>query len=117
MNKASGSVSISGVSLTYNGSSRSLASVSGATGTMHYSTNYSSWSTSIPAATDVGSWTVYWYMDASTNYNGISASTGRYVSSSIGKASQSAPTAYGASTTYPTTATASASGGGGVGGL
>lgn len=117
MNKAAGSVSISGVSLTYNGDARSLASVSGNTGTMHYSTDYSSWSTSIPTGTNASSYTVYWYMDASTNYEGISASSSRYVSSSIAKADQSAPTAYGATTTYPTTATASASGGGGVGSI
>ena len=117
MNKAPGSVAVYGVSLTYNGSSRNLATVIGPTGTMHYSTNYSSWSTTIPTSTNAGSWTIYWYMDASTNYEGISASTDRYVSSSIGKANQSAPTAYGATTTYSTTATATASGGGGQGSI
>ena len=83
--KASGSVSISGVSLSYNGSSRNLVSVSGNTGTMHYSTNMSSWSTSIPTSTDAGSWTIYWYMDSSTYYDGISSSSSRYVTSTISK--------------------------------
>lgn len=115
--KAAGSVTIYGVSLTYNGNYQNLATVSGPTGTMHYSTNYSSWSTSIPTSLNAGSWTIYWYMDASTNYEGIAASTGRYVSSSMGCLAQSAPTAYGSTTTYPTTATASASGGGGQGSL
>ena len=117
MNKANGSVTINGVSLTYNTSSRNLATVSNNTGTMHYSTNGTSWSTSIPTATNVGSWTIYWYMDASTNYNGIASASTRYVSSSIGKANQNAPTATGATTTYNTTATATASGGGGQGSI
>jgi hypothetical protein len=115
--RAAGSVTINGVSLTYNGNYQNLATVSGPTGTMHYSTDYSSWSTSIPTSLNVGSWTIYWYMDASTNYEGIGASTGRYVSSSMGCLAQSAPTAYGSTTTYPSTATATASGGGGVGSL
>ena len=117
VNKAAGSVTIAGVSLTYNATSRNLATVSNNTGTMHYSTNGTSWSTTIPTATNVGSWTIYWYMDASTNYNGISSASTRYVSSSIGKANQSAPTATGATTTYSTVATAKASGGGGVGSI
>ena len=85
ISKASGSVSISGISSSYNGGWQSLASVSGATGTMHYSTDYSNWSTSIPSSLNAGSWTIYWYMDESTNYTGIGASTSRYVSSSIAR--------------------------------
>ena len=117
INKANGSVTINGVSLTYNGNNQNLATVSGPTGTMHYSTNGTSWSTSIPQGKDVGSWNIYWYMDASTNYNGISSASSRYVSSSIGKANQSAPTATGATVYYHSTATATASGGGGQGTL
>jgi len=117
MNKAAGSVTINGVSLTYNATARNLATVSNNTGTMHYSTNGTSWSTSIPTATNANSYTVYWYMDASTNYNGIASASSRYVSSTIGKADQSAPTATGATTTYNTTATATASGGGGQGSI
>lgn len=97
INKASGSVNISGVSSSYSESSQPLVSVSGATGTMHYSTDYSNWSTSIPESTNTGSWTIYWYMDASTNYEGIGVSSERYVSSSIAKID---PTI----TAYPTNA-------------
>ena len=120
INKATGSASVSGVSLTFNNSSRNLVTVSGNTGTMHYRVGTSgSWTTTIPTSTNVGSWTIYYYMDASTNYTarGSSSSPWSYVSSSIGKANQSAPTATGKTTTYPTTATATASGGGGVGTL
>ena len=55
MNKAAGSVTINGVSLTFNNTARNLATVSNNTGTMHYSTNGTSWSTSIPTATNAGS--------------------------------------------------------------
>lgn len=120
INKATGSASVSGVSLTFNNSSRNLVTVSGNTGTMHYRVGTSgSWTTTIPTSTNVGSWTIYYYMDASTNYTAIGSSSSpwSYVSSSIGKANQSAPTATGETTTYPTTATATASGGGGIGTL
>ena len=117
MNKAAGSVTINAVTTTYNGSAQALATVSNNTGTMHYSTNGTSWSTSIPTGTNATGYTVYWYMDASTNYEGIASASSRYVSSTIGKADQSAPTATGATTTYNTTATATASGGGGQGSL
>lgn len=120
INKATGGATVSGVSLTYNTSSRSLITVTNNTGTMHYRVGTSgSWTTTTPTATNVGSWTIYYYMDASTNYTarGSSSSPWSYVSSSIGKANQSAPTATGKTTTYPTTATATASGGGGQGTL
>ena len=115
--KANGSVTINGVSLTYNGSAQNLATVSNNTGTMHYSTNGTSWSTSIPTGTNATAYTVYWYMDASTNYNAIASASTRYVSSTIGKANQSAPTATVTAATYPGTSSASASGGGGQGSL
>ena len=117
VSKAAGSVTINGVSLTYNGTARNLATVSNNTGTMHYSTNGTSWSTTIPTATNASGYTVYWYMDAATNYNAIASASTRYVSSTIAKADQAAPTATGATTTYNTTATATASGGGGQGSI
>lgn len=120
MDKATGSASVSGVSLTFNNSSRNLVTVSGNTGTMHYRVGTSgSWTTTIPTSTNAGSWTIYYYMDASTNYTarGSSSSPWGSVSSSIAKANQSAPTATGATTTYSTTATATASGGGGQGSI
>lgn len=97
VSKANGYASVSGRSLTYNGNAQYLIDVSGNTGTMHYSVDYSNWYTDKPTATNVGSWTVYWYMDASDNYNGIGADGGRYVSSSISKIN---PTI----TAYPTNA-------------
>ena len=120
MDKATGSASVSGVSLTFNNSSRNLVTVSGNTGTMHYRVGTNgSWTTTIPTSTNVGSWTIYYYMDASTNYTarGSSSSPWGSVSSSIAKADQTAPTVTGATTTYPTTATASTSGGGGQGSI
>ena len=120
MDKATGSASVSGVSLTFNNSSRNLVTVSGNTGTMHYRVGTNgSWTTTIPTSTNVGSWTIYYYMDASTNYTarGSSSSPWGSVSSSIAKADQTAPTVTGATTTYPTTATATASGGGGKGSI
>ena len=85
VNKANGSVTINGVSLTYNGSARNLATVSSNTGAMHYKLDNGSWVTTIPTATNATSYTVYWYMDASTNYNGIASASTRYVSSTIAK--------------------------------
>lgn len=117
---ATGNASVSGVSLTYNGQSRNLVTVNGNTGTMHYRVGTNgTWSTSIPTATDTGSWTIYYYMDASLNYTarGSSSSPWGSVSSSIGKADQEAPTAYGATVTYGSIANAAASGGGGHGSI
>ena len=62
---------------------------------MHYSLDYSNWSTDIPSGLNAGTYYVYWYMDASTNYTGIGASTGRYITTTIGQAGgyvSSAPT-------------------------
>jgi len=56
---------------------------------MHYRVGTNgTWSTSIPTATDTGSWTIYYYMDASLNYTarGSSSSPWGSVSSYIGKA-------------------------------
>lgn len=117
---ATGSASISGVSLTYNGQARDLITVSDNTGTMHYRIGTTGeWSTTIPTATNAGSYTIYYYMDASLNYTaqGSSSSPWGSVSSSIGKADQEAPTAYGSTVTYGSTASAAASGGGGHGSI
>ena len=65
-----GGVTISNASQAYK-SGGNLASVSGATGTMHYKLDSGSWSTSIPTATssvNAGNHTLYYYVDASTNY-------------------------------------------------
>ena len=87
ISKASGSVTVTGNNLEYTGSAQALVSVSNQnTGTMHYrlGTN-GSWSTSIPKATGVGSYTVYYYSDASTNYTAVgSSSSPKSVTSTIG---------------------------------
>jgi methionine-rich copper-binding protein CopC len=85
--KAAGSVNISAISVSYNGSARNLVSVSGNTGTMHYRVGTSgSFSGTIPTATNAASYDIYWYMDASTNYNGLhSSSSPAKVTSSIAK--------------------------------
>lgn len=117
---ATGTANVSGVSLTYNGNSRDLITVTGNTGTMHYRVGENgTWSTTIPTATDTGSWIIYYYMDATHNYTARGSSSNPWgnVSSSIGKADQEAPTAYGSTVTYGNTANASASGGGGQGSI
>lgn len=102
-------------SLTYNGSAQALVNAGSTNyGTLKYSLDNSSYSTSIPSGTNATSYTVYYKVDGDSNINDIAASS---VACSIGKADQAAPTATGATTTYNTTATATASGGGGQGSL
>jgi hypothetical protein len=82
--KADGYAIVYGESYTYDGSSHSLVYVYGNTGTMHYKVGSSgSWSTSIPYATSLGTYYIYWYMNESDNYNGIASSSTRYVTSYI----------------------------------
>ena len=117
MNKAAGSVTTAPVNTnyTYNGTARAVASAGSGTGTMYYRLGSSgSFSTTMPTMTNAGSSTLYYYAAASPNYE--QSATGS-ITVSVQKASQSAPTAYGATTTYDTTATATASGGGGQGSL
>lgn len=74
--KAGGSVKISGRTVTYNRSTQEMVSVSGNTGTMHYRVGTNgTWSTTIPRRTNAGSDSIYWYMDASTNYNGLGSAS------------------------------------------
>lgn len=116
--KAQGTATVTGTTNTYDGTAKNLVTVNGNTGTMHYKVNDGGWSTTLPQATNAGGpWTIYWSMDESTNYTGIPSASTRYVTSSISKASQAAPTATGATTTYDTIATATAGGGGGQGSL
>ena len=116
MNKASGSVTTAPTNrgVTYNGSNQNLVNAGSGTGTMYYSLNGGSYSASIPQASAAGSYTVYYYAAASTNYN--QSSTGS-LTATIGKANQNAPTATGATVDYGSTATATASGGGGQGSI
>ena len=117
MNKAAGSVTTAPVNTNYvyNGTARAVASAGSGTGTMHYRLGSSgSFSTTMPTMTNAGSSTLYYYAAATTNYE---QSTIGSITVSVQKASQSAPTASGATTTYNTTATATASGGGGQGSI
>lgn len=91
--KATGTATVNGTTNTYNGSAKDLVTVSSNTGTMHYKVDSGGWSTTLPQATNAGSWTIYWYMDASDNYTGIASASTRYVSSSIAKAAGSVTTA------------------------
>ena len=87
INKASGYAGVSSRSLTYSRSAQSLVTTSGNTGTVHYRLGTSgSWSTSIPTSTNAGTYTIYYYVDASTNYNAVGSSSSPYsVSTTIAK--------------------------------
>ncbi|MBR1816254.1 MAG: InlB B-repeat-containing protein [Lachnospiraceae bacterium] len=87
--------SVSGTTNTYNGSSKSLVSKSGNGGTIYYrykkntDTSYSSWQTSIPTATDAGTYNIQWYSEGDSTYNakGSSSSPAETVNATINKAS------------------------------
>lgn len=118
VSQANGNISISGRTINYNGNSQNLVTTSGNTGLVHYKVDNGEWTTTIPSSTNAGSWTIYWYMDSSTNYKAVNSSSNPgSVTGTINKISQSAPTASGATTVYPTTATATTSGGGGYGSI
>lgn len=76
INKATNSTTVSGRTLTYNGASRSLTTVSNKQGTVYYAigteltdSNYSSVGKStIPTATNAGTYKVYYYVDGGNNY-------------------------------------------------
>ncbi len=100
---------------TYNGSAQNLLNAgSTSDGTIQYSSNNSSWSTTMPTGTNANTYTSYWRLVGDSNHNDVASTS---ISTTIAKANQSAPTATGATTTYSTTATATASGGGGQGSL
>jgi len=90
--KPTPTVSVSGKTMDYNGSSRALVSGSTNGGTLQYSMDGSSWSTSVPYRTNAGTYTVYYRVVGDDNWNSVSAKT---VTSTIRKAapSLSAPTA------------------------
>ena len=54
--------------LTYNGSAQTLINAGAGNGTMYYKLSGGSYSTSLPTATNAGSYTVYYYSAATTNY-------------------------------------------------
>ena len=90
--KAAGSVSTAPTNraAAYTGGNVNLVNAGSGTGTMYYRLNSGSWGTSIPVASAVGSYTVYYYAAASTNYN--QSATGS-LTATIVKASGSVSTA------------------------
>ncbi len=96
VNKAASSVSKAPTakSLTYSGSAQALVTAGTASGgTMQYKLNSGSWSTSIPTATNAGSYTVYYKVVGDANHSDNSGSS---VAVTINKAASSvskAPTA------------------------
>ena len=89
INKASGSVTTAPIATndTYNGSAKVLATAGSGTGTMYYSLDNVSFSTSIPTSTNAGNWTLYYYAAESSNYT--QSSTGS-IAVSLNKANLSA---------------------------
>ena len=58
-------------SLTYNTAAQELVTVEGNIANMHYKLDNGSWESEIPKATEPGSYTVYWYMEGTSNYNEV----------------------------------------------
>ena len=76
VNQATGTATITGRTVNYNGEAQNMLTVSGNTGTMHYRVGTSgSWTTTIPTRINAGSDTIYYYMDASTNYTARGSSS------------------------------------------
>ena len=97
VNKANGTVSISNSNVAYN-SGNNLVSVSGATGTVYYRLGTSgSFSTTIPTATsslNATSYTLYYYVAASSNYTEFgNSSSPKSLSVSIKRTTGSVSTA------------------------
>ncbi len=61
-------------SLTYSGSAQQLVNAGSATnGSMQYSTDNKTWSTTIPSGTNAGSYTVYYKVVGNANYNDVAS--------------------------------------------
>ena len=108
--------------VNYNGSAQQIINAGSTShGTFYYNTTNSdsgqvtSASNSKLKATNAGNYTRYWKFVPDSNHTGSVGWT--KLTCTINKISQTAPTATGQTTTYPTTAKASASGGGGHGSL
>lgn len=85
--KGTGSVTVTGKNLDSTGSYQELVSVSNQkTGTMHYRVGTSgSWVETIPKASAVGTYTVYYYSEASGNFTAVgSLSSPKSVTATIG---------------------------------
>lgn len=72
--------------LTYSGSSQYLVNAGSTShGTIQYSTNGTSWSTTRPSSTNAGSYTTYWRLVGDSNHNDIASTS---LSTTIAKASR-----------------------------
>lgn len=73
-----------GLSLTYNGNAQELVYAgTSEKGTLYYSLDNATWQTTIPTATDVGEYTIYYYVDGGDNYNNTTVAS---VKTTIAKA-------------------------------
>ena len=73
-------------SLTYNGSSQALLNAGSTShGTIQYSSDGSSWSTTIPSQTNAGSYTCYWRLIGDSNHTDVSSTS---ISTTIAKANR-----------------------------
>ena len=80
-------------SLTYNGNAQALLNAGSASaGTIKYAIHGGNWSTSVPTATNAGTYTVYYYIEGDANHNGTSTTT-VYVTISKANVSYGAPSA------------------------
>ena len=80
-------------SLTYNGNAQALLNAGSASaGTIKYAIHGGNWSTSVPTATNAGTYTVYYYIEGDANHNGTSTAT-VYVTISKANVSYGAPSA------------------------
>lgn len=72
--------------LTYSGSSQYLVTAGSTShGTIQYSSNGSSWSTTRPSSTNAGSYTTYWRLVGDSNHNDVASTS---LSTTIAKASR-----------------------------
>ena len=98
-----------GKSLTYTGSAQALVNAgSTSAGTLQYSTDGQTYSTSIPSATNAGTYTVYYRVVGDGNYNDVAAKS---VTATIAKATPSVTAPTGLSLTYTGSAQALAKAG------
>ena len=87
-----------GKSLTYNGSAQALVNAGSTTaGTLQYSTDGQTYGTSVPSATNAGTYTIYYRVVGNSNINDVAAQS---VTATIAKATPSVTAPTGKSLTY-----------------
>ena len=96
INKANGYINTkpTAKTLTYTGSAQQLINAGNdASGTIQYSLDNKTWSTSIPTGTDAKTYTVYYKVDASSNYNAVNSANINVTISKANSSVKTAPTA------------------------